>query len=80
MKFLVILLGLILTATWLKEADRFDDSWFGRYQLALRNSVGKLKIVGKYGTSVALGAIYGVLLGAVMVLEALAEGAFYGVA
>jgi hypothetical protein len=43
-KFLVILLGLILTATWLKEVDRFDDSWFGRYQLALRKSVGKLKI------------------------------------
>ena len=80
MKFLVILLGLILTATWLKEVDRFDDSWFGRYQLALRKSVGKLKIDEKFRLSVALGAIYGVLLGAVMVLEALAEGAFYGVA
>ena len=80
MKFLVILLGLILTATWLKEVDRFDDSWFGRYQLALRKSVGKLKIDEKFRLSVALGAIYGVLLGAVMVLEALAEGVFYGVA
>jgi len=79
-KFLVILLGLILTATWLKEVDRFDDSWFGRYQLALRKSVGKLKIDEKFRLSVALGAIYGVLLGAVMVLEALAEGVFYGVA
>lgn len=80
MKFLVILLGLILTATWLKEADRFDDSWFGRYQLALRKSVSKLKIDEKFRLLVALGAIYGVLLGAVMVLEALAEGAIYGLA
>ena len=79
MNFLVILLSLILTATWLKEIDRFDDSWFGRYQLTLCKSLGKLKIVEKYRPSVALGAIYGILIGAVMVLEALAEGMLYGV-
>ena len=80
MKFLVILLSLILTSTWLRDADRFDDSWFGRYQRALRGSASKIKIDERLRLFVAAGLIYGVLIGAVMLLESLAAGRLYGFA
>lgn len=80
MKFLVILLGLVLTATWLRDADRFDDSWFGRYQRAMRNLVGKIDGGSRYPVAVSLAAVYGALIALVLILGSLAEGAFYGLA
>ena len=80
MKFLVILLALVLTATWLRDADRFDDSWFGRYQRAIRKLAGKADGGGRYPFAAVLGAIYGVLIAIIIILGSLAEGAFYGLA
>ena len=80
MKFLVILLALVLTATWLRDAERFDDSWFGRYQRAIRKLVDKTHGGGKYSIAAALGAIYGVLIAVMLILGSLAEGTFYGFA
>jgi AmpE protein len=79
-KFLVILLALVLTATWLRDADRFDDSWFGRYQRAIRKLAGKADGGGRYPIAAVLGAIYGVLIAIIIILGSLAEGAFYGLA
>lgn len=62
MKFLVILIGLTINYLWLKDFDRFDDSWFFRYRSRMEavtsNIVNKLSAGWLFG----LVAIYAIPL------------------
>ena len=42
MKFLVILICLIINYLWLKDFDRFDDSWFFRFRCQMANLSTKI--------------------------------------
>lgn len=80
MSFLVILLGLIVTATWLKDVDRFDDAWFSRYQRALRSLAARNLESAKAQNLAGLVAVYGGLLIVVLMLEWFVAGRLYGLA
>ena len=83
MSFLVIVLSLVITATWLQGFDRFDDTWFSRYQRGLRSLT--LRLVGATSSSensaaAAVIPVYLLLLLAVWLLQSLVEGVLYGLA
>lgn len=83
MSFLVIVLSLVITATWLKGFDRFDDTWFSRYQRGLRGLT--LSALGEHGhseasKSAAVIPVYLLLLIAVWLLQSLVAGVLYGLA
>lgn len=83
MSFLVIVLSLVITATWLQGFDRFDDTWFSRYQRGLRSLT--LRLVGGTSSSensaaAAVIPVYLLLLLAVWLLQSLVEGVLYGLA
>ncbi len=78
MSFLVIVLSLLITATWLQGFDRFDDTWFSRYQRGLR-SAGRQVLGDSENASIAgLVAAYILLLAFVWLLQVLAAGLLYG--
>lgn len=62
MKFLVILICLTINYLWLKDSDRFDDSWFFRFRSRMEAVTSN--IAGKISSGWLLGmiAIYAVLL------------------
>ncbi len=78
MAFLVILFGLIVTATWLKDVDRFDDGWFSRYQQAMRGLVARTSLNEPVRSTLGILCVYLGLLVLTVILDSLAKGLLYG--
>ncbi len=78
MKFLVILISLTINYLWLKDFDRFDDSWFFRLRHLIEAGFSRLEINTGNSWLVPVVSIYALLLLALLMLLQLASGILYG--
>ena len=78
MEFLVILISLTINYLWLKEFDRFDDSWFFRLRRLIEATFSSLEIKTEISWLVPVVSVYALLLLALLVLLQLASGILYG--
>jgi len=62
MNFLVILISLTINYLWLKDLDRFDDTWFFNFRRKMEESVGSKTSDDKYSSLAPLLFIYGIPL------------------
>lgn len=62
MKFLVILISLTINYLWLKDLDRFDDTWFFKFRRKMEETVGSSVAEGKLPSLAPLLFIYGIPL------------------
>ncbi len=62
MYFLVILISLTINYLWLKDLDRFDDTWFFKFRRKMEDSVGSGKSQGQLAKLAPLLFIYGIPL------------------
>ncbi len=79
MSFLVILISLTINYLWLKDFDRFDDSWFFRLRCRVESGTEKLQSL-QLRWLAALLLIYGLPLLVLAVLMLLLEGRVAGLA
>jgi len=80
MYFLVILICLTINYVWLKDFDRFNDSWFFWFRAQVDKFTQDLAQKSVYGWLVGLLFLYGVPLLVVAVLLLLVGDLFFGVA
>ena len=78
MKFLVILISLTINYLWLKDFDRFDDSWFFRLHRLIAVTFSRLETKTEISWLVPVVSVYALLLLALLVLLQLANGILYG--
>lgn len=78
MKFLVILISLTINYLWLKDFDRFDDSWFFRLRRLIEAGFSRLEIKTEISWLVPVVSVYALLLLALLMLLQLANGILYG--
>ncbi|MGB0443169.1 MAG: hypothetical protein ACPGJC_10985, partial [Pseudohongiellaceae bacterium] len=78
MKFLVILISLTINYLWLKDFDRFDDSWFFRLRRLIEAGFSRLEIKAEISWLVPVVSVYAFLLLALLLLLQLANGILYG--
>lgn len=78
MKFLVILVCLIINYLWLKDFDRFDDSWFFRFRCKMQDltrratsDAAKLWVMG-------IGLTYAIPLIILTIILVLTSGLLFG--
>lgn len=80
MKFLVILLCLTINYLWLKDLDRFDDTWFVHFRRKIEAFVESVNIAPPLSVIAPLVFIYGIPLllvaGLLLLLQDLAFGLF----
>lgn len=77
MKFLVILISLTINYLWLKDLDRFDDTWFFNFRRKMEETVGSESIDKKLSGLAPLLFIYGIpLLATGLLLFYLQDTAF----
>ncbi|MEC7549822.1 MAG: hypothetical protein VX536_02425, partial [Pseudomonadota bacterium] len=62
MKFLVILISLTINYLWLKDFDRFDDSWFFRLRRLIEAAFFRLEIRAKISWLMPVASIYALML------------------
>ena len=62
MKFLVILISLAINYLWLKDFDRFDDSWFFRLRRLIEATFFRLEIRAKISWLMPVASIYALML------------------
>ncbi len=78
MKFLVILISLTINYLWLKDFDRFDDSWFFRLRRLIEATFLRLEISAKSFWLVPVASIYALMLLSLLMLLQIVSGIFYG--
>ncbi|MEQ8955733.1 MAG: regulatory signaling modulator protein AmpE [Gammaproteobacteria bacterium] len=79
MKFLVILVCLTINYLWLKDVDRFDDSWFFRLRSWLQETTSKFGDRPN-GWLLPVALTYVLLLGLLAFVLWLANGLVFGIA
>ncbi len=77
MKFLVILICLTMNYLWLKDLDRFDDSWFFRLRTWLEDVTENARS-GANGWLLSVAAIYVLLLGLLALVLWFVNGVAFG--
>lgn len=78
MKFLVILICLAMNYLWLKDFDRFDDSWFFRLRTWLEGLTENARSSAN-GWLLSVVLIYFILLGLLSFILWLANGVAFGI-
>ncbi len=78
MKFLVILICLIINYLWLKDFDRFDDSWFFRFRCQMADLSTKISRHPSARWVLGAGFTYLIPLFALGIILYLVAGQFYG--
>ncbi len=78
MKFLVILICLIINYLWLKDFDRFDDSWFFRFRCQMANLSTKISRHPSTRWVLGTSLVYLIPLFALGVILYLVAGQLYG--
>ena len=78
MKFLVILICLIINYLWLKDFDRFDDSWFFRFRCQMANLSTKISRHPSTRRVLGTSLAYLIPLFALGVILYLVAGQLYG--
>ena len=77
MSFLVILISLMINYLWLKDFDRFDDSWFFRFRSRVEALCGRIQAL-RLRWVAALLLIYGIPLAILIALLFMLSGRFFG--
>ena len=77
MKFLVILLCLTINYLWLKDFNRFDDSWFFRFRRGIEKTLPS-KTESRLAAVIPLLFIYGIPLLVLGIVLQLLQGAAFG--
>ena len=78
MKFLVILISLTINYLWLKDFDRFDDSWFFRLRRLIEATFFRLESRAKISWLVPVASIYALMLLSLLMVLQIVSGTFYG--
>ena len=78
MKFLVILISLSINYLWLKDFDRFDDSWFFRLRRLIEATTCRLESRAKISWLVPVALIYALMLLSLLMVLQLVSGTFSG--
>jgi AmpE protein len=78
MKFLVILICLIINYLWLKDFDRFDDSWFFRFRCQMADLSTKISRHPSPRWVLGASLTYLIPLFALGIILYLVAGQFYG--
>ena len=79
MKFLVILISLAINYLWLKDFDRFDDSWFFRLRRLIEATFSRLEISAKISWLMPVASIYVLMLLSLLMVLQIVDGTLYGV-
>lgn len=79
MKFLVILISLAINYLWLKDFDRFDDSWFFRLRRLIEATFFRLEISAKISWLMPVASIYALMLLSLLMVLQIVGGTLYGV-
>lgn len=77
MSFLVILISLTINYLWLKDFDRFDDSWFFRFRSRVETLCERIQ-AQRLRWIAALLLTYGIPLAILIALLLFLNGRFYG--
>ena len=78
MKFLVILISLTINYLWLKDFDRFDDTWFFRLRRLIEAAFFRLEIRAKISWLMPVASIYALMLLSLLIVLQIVGGTFYG--
>lgn len=78
MNFLVILICLTINYVWLKDFDRFSDSWFFRFRAAIAQMTTDVSNQYRHGWMLGIVLIYAIPLLIVGGLLLLLDGLFFG--
>ena len=76
--YLVILICLIVNYTWLKDFDRFDDSWFFRFRCRMEEQVAGFSSNSGNAWWISLVLIYAIPILVLIGLLALLDNRFFG--
>lgn len=79
MYFLVILICLTINYVWLKDFDRFSDTWFFKFHHAIEKLTAEYSQKLTHGSWLPLLLVYGLPMLLVWAMLLLAGGVFFGV-